>query len=40
VFAVISFLLVFALPQRVGPGPAAAQPEPNQAPPAQMSHQG
>jgi EmrB/QacA subfamily drug resistance transporter len=40
VFAVISFLLVFALPQRVGPGPAAAQPEPDQAPPAQMSYQG
>jgi hypothetical protein len=37
-FAVVSFLLVFALPKRVGPGPDASPPETNQAPPAQVSY--
>jgi hypothetical protein len=39
-FAVISFLLVFALPRRVGPGPGNARPEPDQAPPAKVSYPG
>jgi hypothetical protein len=39
VFAVISFLLVFALPKRVSPRPVSVQAEPEQ-PPVQMSHQG
>jgi hypothetical protein len=38
-FAVISFLLVFALPKRVGTGPSAARPVPEQGPPAQVSYQ-
>jgi hypothetical protein len=37
-FAVISFLLVFTLPKRVGPAPEAPR-EPGQAPPPQVSHQ-
>lgn len=39
-FAVFSFLLVFALPKRVGPSPIAVPTEPGQAPPAQASYQG
>ena len=35
-FAVISFLLVFALPKRVGPGPRAVRSETPQAPRAQV----
>jgi len=35
-FAVISFLLVFALPKRVGFGRAAARPLPEQGPPTQV----
>jgi EmrB/QacA subfamily drug resistance transporter len=38
-FAVISFLLVFALPKRVGPSPEPLHPEPDQAPPAEISYQ-
>jgi MFS family permease len=38
-FAVISFVLVFALPRRVGTGPDAVRPEPDEAPPAQLSYQ-
>jgi len=37
-FAVVSFLLVFALPKRVGPGPAALRPEPDHAAPAQAPY--
>ena len=37
-FAVISFLLVFALPKRVGFGPSAAPPVPEQGPPGQVSY--
>ena len=37
-FAVISFLLVFALPKRVGFGPSAAPPVPEQGPPGQLSY--
>jgi EmrB/QacA subfamily drug resistance transporter len=39
-FAVISFLLVFALPKRVGFGRAAARPLPEQGPPTQVSTHG
>jgi EmrB/QacA subfamily drug resistance transporter len=38
-FAVLSFLLVFTLPKRVGAGPSAGLSEPGQAPPAQVSYQ-
>jgi EmrB/QacA subfamily drug resistance transporter len=38
-FAVLSFLLVFALPKRVGAGPSAGLSEPGQAPPTQVSYQ-
>ncbi|HEY5178508.1 MAG TPA: hypothetical protein VIJ07_01815, partial [Dermatophilaceae bacterium] len=37
-FAVVSFLLVFALPKRVGPGPAALRPKPDHAAPAQAPY--
>jgi MFS family permease len=36
-FAVLSFLLVFALPKRVGPGPRPSPSKAHQAPPAEMS---
>ncbi len=38
-FAVISFLLVFALPKRVGPGREPLHPEPDLEPPAEVSYQ-
>jgi EmrB/QacA subfamily drug resistance transporter len=38
-FAVVSFLLVFALPKRVGPGPHDVRSETNQSPPAQVPSQ-
>jgi EmrB/QacA subfamily drug resistance transporter len=38
-FAVISFVLVFALPKRVGAGPDPVPREPDQAPPAPVSYQ-
>jgi EmrB/QacA subfamily drug resistance transporter len=38
-FAVISFLLVFALPKRVGPSPGAERSEPDEVPPTQLSYQ-
>ncbi|HEY5248021.1 MAG TPA: MFS transporter [Dermatophilaceae bacterium] len=38
-FAVISFVLVFALPKRAAPGPETLRPEADQAPPAQVSSQ-
>jgi EmrB/QacA subfamily drug resistance transporter len=37
-FAVISFLLVFSLPKRVGPSPRTRAPEPGQTPPAAVSY--
>jgi EmrB/QacA subfamily drug resistance transporter len=38
-FAVLSFLLVFALPKRAAPGPETLPPEPDEVPPTRVSRQ-